>query len=65
MGDTVFYLRTQLCKSLLIAIGSEDGIVTESLITSFLADNLSLNDSLKTIDFLLSERRIIVFFLLY
>ena len=65
MGDTVFYLRTQLCKSLLISIRLEDGVVTESLITSFLVDNLSLNDSLKTIDFLFSWRRIIVFFLLY
>ena len=47
MGDAVFDFQTQLCEGLIISVGLEDGIITKSLLSSFLTDNLSLDDSLK------------------
>ena len=50
MADLVLHPYTQLSKSLVIAIGLEDGVIAEALASPPLSDNLSVDDALELMD---------------
>jgi hypothetical protein len=49
MTDLVLDLGTQLGKSLVVAIGTEDGIVAEALCPTPLTGNLALDNALEQV----------------
>ena len=47
--DTVLYIRPQFGKSLVVAVGTEDGVVTEAFCTTPFTGNLTVNNALKQV----------------
>jgi hypothetical protein len=52
MADLVLDIQPQFCKSLVIAVRLENGIIAEALPSSTLSDNLTFNDTFELVNLL-------------
>jgi hypothetical protein len=48
MAYLVLYINTQLSKGLVVPFWLENGVVAESLTTSFLSDDLTIHDAFES-----------------